>query len=139
MPISVAILQDPRTAYCLLVTALIGLCHAAYLRNTLVITFTGTASALLALLAYLHNPPHPSAVLCVGLGFALMNAEFLLPTFGLAGICALAATAYGSWLLLEPSASIELPLAARALLAGAGTLLLFLTVGRVLRRYTLAR
>ena len=139
MPISVAILLDPRAAYCLLVIALMGLCHAAYLRGTLVIAFTGTTSALLALLAYLHNPPRPGAVLGIGVGFALMNAEFLLPTFGLAAVVALAATFCGSWLLLEPSPGISLPAAARALLGGAGTLLLFLAVGRVLRRYTLAR
>ncbi len=126
MPLSIAVLEQPSVAYGLLVVAAAGLLRFAYMPSALLAGFTGTAAALLALLAYLASPPPASAVLLLALAIALLNAELLFATFGCAGAAGLAAAYYGSWQLLAAHGAV--PPLVRGCGAALGTCALLATV-----------
>jgi membrane-bound serine protease (ClpP class) len=138
MPLAVAGLDQPLLAYYLLVGALAALVYATYVPHAFVVRFTAIAAALLTLLAYLHQPPSPLGFVLLLLGVALLNLEFLLPTFGAAGSGGIAATVVGSWWLLEPATrALSRPGYWRLAVAASGTLLLLAAVLRGVRRRTL--
>jgi membrane-bound ClpP family serine protease len=137
MPFAVAVLGHPGVAYCLAVTALAGLVYASVARAAFVPGFTGVAATLLAFLAYLHEPPSVLALAGLAAGVALMNLEFLLPTFGCAGVSGIATALWASWRLLEPCASVNLPWSLRMAFAIGGTGLLLGAIGRAWRLRTL--
>jgi membrane-bound serine protease (ClpP class) len=140
MPIEIAALCQPASTYGLLICAIVGILHASYVRGAFVVGFAGLAAALLALLAALHHPPSVTGLALFGVGVMLLNAEFLLPTYGCAGAVGIGVVAMGSWLLLEPAgATPPLAAAARMVLALGGTATLLAAIGYTVRRHTLAR
>jgi membrane-bound serine protease (ClpP class) len=137
MPLAVAALSHPAAGYCLVVIAIAGLVYARGARAAFVPGFAGVAAALLAVLAYLHEPPSAAGLLALAVGVALMNVEFVLPTFGCAGAGGVATALWGSWRLLEHCAPVEIPLSWRIALTLGGTGLLLAAVGRAWRLRTL--
>jgi membrane-bound serine protease (ClpP class) len=138
MPFAVALLCHPAGAYVALVTAIAGLLYAVATRSFLP-GFTAVSAALLTLLAFLAVPPNVLGLLLLGLGVGLLHVEFLLPTFGAAGVLGLGVTAWASSQLLAPSAATALTDPSRSVVAVAGTLVLFAVVARTMRLWTLPR
>jgi membrane-bound serine protease (ClpP class) len=140
MPLAIAVVVPPAAAYAWLVASIAGLLYAAYAPRTVVIGLAGGAAGVLALLGYLHVPPDGLGLALLGLGVLLLNAEFLLPTFGAAVVAGLVATTLGSWRLLGALPPVApLPFAARCTLALAGPVVLLVVTARSVRRYTLPR
>ena len=137
MPFAIAALDQPASRYCLVVIAMAASVYAGGARAAFVPSFAGLAAALLAMLAYLNEPLSTAGLALLALGVALMNAEFLLPTFGCAGASGIAATLAGSWRLLESHATEATPWPWRVALAFLGTGLLLVAVGRAWRLRTL--
>jgi membrane-bound serine protease (ClpP class) len=138
MPFAVALLCHPAGAYAVLITAVAGLVYASTTR-TFVPAFTGVSATLLTVLAYLQIPPNSLGLLLLGLGVALLHAEFLLPTFGLAGVLGVGVTAWASTLLLAPSAAPAMTGPLALFVALAGTLVLVVIVARTMRLRALPR
>lgn len=137
MPFAIAALDQPASAYCLVVIAMAALVYAGGARTAFVPGFAGLAAALLAVLAYLNEPLSTAGLVLLALGVALMNVEFLLPTFGCAGAGGIAVALGGSWRLLEPHGTAPTALPWRIALAIVGTGLLLAAVGRAWRLRTL--
>ena len=137
MPFAVAALSQPASAYCLLVIGVAGLAYAGVARAAFVPGFAGVAASLLAVLAYWYEPPSVVGLVALVLAAALMNVEFLLPTFGCAGASGIVAGVWGTWRLLEHPTMLLTPLPWRIALAGGGTALLFAAIGSAWRRRTL--
>jgi membrane-bound serine protease (ClpP class) len=138
MPFAVALLCHPAGAYAVLITAIAGLLYASVTR-TFLPAFTGVSAALLTLLAYLQVPPHALGLLLLGAGILLLHTEFLLPTFGLAGLLGVGVTGWASTLLLAPSAATAMTGPLRLVVACAGTLVFLAVVARTMRLRTLPR
>jgi membrane-bound serine protease (ClpP class) len=138
MPFAVALLCHPAGAYACLVTALAGLVYACHTRR-FVPAFTAASAAALTTLAFLQVTPDAGGVALVALGVALLQAEFVLPTYGAALVTGCAAGIAGSWRLLAAAAETTpaLPAAVRLALAIAGTLTLLAAVLRSFRLRTL--
>jgi membrane-bound ClpP family serine protease len=136
VPLAVALLAHPAGAYVALVAAIAGLFYGAHVRR-FVPLFAGVCAGVLALLGFLHVPPHGAALPLIAVGVALLTAEFRFGSVGAAGALGLAGAFAGSWLLLAPPAIEPLPPPWRALLALAGTLALALAVLAGWRRATL--
>jgi membrane-bound serine protease (ClpP class) len=124
MPFAVALLCHPAGAYGCVVAALAALVYAWHTRS-FVPAFAAAAAALLGALAFLQVPRDPAGVLLLAVGVALLQGEFLLPTYGAALLAGFAASVSGSWLLLAaaPHAALAAPLRAAIALVGALTLL----------------
>lgn len=139
MPFAVALLCHPAGAYGCLVTALGAFVYACHTRR-FVPAFTATSAALLSALAFLQVPPDAAGLLLLVLGVALLQLEFLAPTYGAALLTGLTLSASGSWRLLAaaPGAAVALPAALRIAVAVAGTLALLAAVVRGFRLRTLA-
>jgi membrane-bound serine protease (ClpP class) len=84
------------------------------------------------LLAFLQVPPSAAGLAWLVGGVALLHAEFVVPTFGVAGVLGLAAAAWGSGSLLASLA--PLPRGVAALLAA---VVLLAAVARTMRLRTL--
>ncbi len=139
MPFAIAVVSPPVGAYAWLVIAIGGLLYATYVPR-FVIAFASATAGAFAALGYLHVPPDAVGLLMVALGVFLLNLEFLRPTFGVAAMAGLAATAVGSWRLLgvaPPLAPLPAPL--RIVCAVVGALALLVVTERAVRRYTLPR
>ena len=138
MPFAVALLCHPAGAYACLVVALAAFIYAWHTRR-FVPAFTAASAALLTTLSFLHVPPDTVALLLLAIGVVLLQAEFLLTTYGAALLLGLAASIVGSWQLLAtaPGASGTLAPALRIALALTGTLTLAAAVLRGLRQRTL--
>jgi len=134
MPFPIALLAHPAGAYGFLVIAVAGIFYGA-LARAFVPAFTGVAAALLTALAFLHAVPNGLGLGLLAVGLLLVTAEFLLPTYGAAGLTGFVATVGGSWLLLG---NLE-PLSVRLLLALVGASGLAIVVARTMRRCTLPR
>jgi membrane-bound serine protease (ClpP class) len=132
MPFTVALVVQPAGTFTLLVGALAGLLYFGYVRSAVVPGLAGVAAALLAALGYAQVPPPIVGLVAVAGGIILMNVEFVLPTFGCAGVAGVAAFASGAWWLLDPA-----PALVRVALGLAGAGLLLTTIGAALRRITL--
>src|SRR5262245_31753787 len=84
MPLAVALLCHPVGTLTALVAAIVLALYAAQSQRFLP-TFAAVSAALLTLLAFLQVPPNAAGLAWLLLGVALLHAEFLWPTFGLAG------------------------------------------------------
>jgi membrane-bound ClpP family serine protease len=131
VPFAVALLCHPLGTFAALVAAITATLFAAQSRRFLP-SFTAVSAALLTLLAFLQVPPSAAGLACLCLGVVLLHAEFLWPTFGIAGLLGVTITAWGSWCLL--AALAPLPRSGVALL---GALLLLAAVARTMRLRTL--
>jgi membrane-bound ClpP family serine protease len=120
-------------AFVSLVAAIVAALYAAQ-SHRFVPTFTAVAAGLLTLLAFLQVQPSIAGLAWLCAGIALLHAEFLWPTFGLAGLAGVGATAWGSSLLL--AAVAPLPRGGVALL---GAVTLLGAVARTMRLRTLPR
>jgi membrane-bound ClpP family serine protease len=138
MPFAVALLHHPAGVYAFLVAAIVASLYAA-LKPAFVPTFAVVAAGLLALLGLVAVPPDYAALLLLGIGVALLHAEFLVPTSGAAGTLGLAVTAWASTLLLAPSGWPEPDGPTRVAAAIAGTLVLFGAVTHTMRLRTLPK
>jgi membrane-bound ClpP family serine protease len=138
MPFPVALLHHPTGVYAFLVTAIVASFYAA-LRPAFVPTFTGIAAGVLTLLGFVATPPDYAALSLLGIGIALLHAEFMIPTSGAAGTLGLAATAGASMILLTPSGWPEACVAMRVAAALSGTLVLFGAVAHTMRLRTLPK
>jgi membrane-bound ClpP family serine protease len=133
MPFAVVVLCHPVGAFVSLLTAIVAALYAAQSRRFLP-AFTAISAGLLTLLAFAQIQPNVAGLAWLCVGVALLHAEFLWPTFGLAGIAGIGATAWGSSLLL--AALAPLPRGAVALL---GAVTLLGGVARTMRLRTLPR
>ncbi len=137
MPLAVALLCHPAGAYGFLVVTLAAFVYACHTR-TFVPSFTAALAGALTPLAFLQVPPALCGLLLLGLGGAVLQGEFQLPTYGAALLAGLATSVWGSWLLLgPPGATPPLTPAARLAIALTGTALLLATVLRAFRLRTL--
>lgn len=139
MPLPIVLLHHPAVGYGLLVVAIAGLVYGGLTRRVVSLV-VGSAAALLAAFVSLSTPPNAASLLLVAAGIVLLNIEFRLPTFGIAGLLGCCATFTGSLLMLAPSSTFTtvrgLPTLA---LATAGTIVLSLAVYAAQRRLTLPR
>jgi membrane-bound ClpP family serine protease len=131
MPFAVALLCHPVGAFAALVAAIVATLYAVQ-SHRFVPSFTAVSAALLTLLAFLQVPPSVAGLAWLGIGMALLHAEFLWPTFGAAGLLGIGATAWSSWTLLA-----ALPPAPRAAMALLGASVLLAAVARTMRLRTL--
>ena len=131
MPFAVALLCHPIGTFAALVAAIVATLYAAQSHRLLPV-FTAVSAALLTLLAFLQVPPSIGGLAWLGVGVALLHAEFWWPTFGVAGLLGVGTTAWGSWALL--AALAPAPRGALALFAAA---LLLAAVARTMRLRTL--
>jgi len=131
MPFAVTLLCHPAGTFAALVAALVATLYAAQSHRFLP-TFTAVSAALLTLLAFSQVPPSVAGLASLGIGVALLHAEFLWPTFGAAGLLGVGATAWGSWALLA-----SLALVPRGALALLGAAVLIAAIARTMRLRTL--
>jgi len=131
MPLAVVLLCHPVGTLTALVAAIVFALYAAQSHRFLP-AFAAASAALLTLLAFLQVPPSTAGLAWLVVGVALLHAEFLWPTFGLAGALGIGAAAWGSCLLLAALAPV--PRGAVALFAA---LLLLAAVARTMRLRTL--
>jgi hypothetical protein len=131
MPLAVALLCHPIGTFTALLAAIVAALYAAQSRRFLP-AFTAVSAALLALLAFLQVPPSAAGLTWLFVGVALLHAEFLCPTFGVAGMLGFGSAAWGSCLLLA-----QLSPLARGAAALLGALLLLAAVARTMRLRTL--
>jgi membrane-bound ClpP family serine protease len=140
LPWPVALLDHPAGAYAALVVAVAALVHAYHTRAFLP-AFVGVSAGALTALAFLHREPDTMGLAALALGVALLHAEFLWSTYGLAALFGLACSALGSWRLLAPVVTgwPALPTSLRVAAALLGSSLLFAAVLRGMRVRTLPR
>jgi membrane-bound ClpP family serine protease len=131
MPLAVILLCHPVGTLTALVAAIVATLYAAQSRR-FVPAFTAVSAALLTLLAFLQVPPSSAGLAWLGVGIALLHAEFLWPTFGLAGVLGFGAAAWGSGLLLAALAPVS-----RGAVALLAALMLLGAVARTMRLRTL--
>lgn len=140
MPFAVALLANPAGAYACVVLTLAAFVYACHTRE-FVPLFAAVSAALLTGLAFAHAAPSATGLALLVAGLALLQAEFLLPTYGSALLTGLVASGAGSWLLLgaTPVAGGTLAGPVRIALAALGTALLLAAVLRGFRLRTLPR
>ena len=140
MPLPVALLAHPAGAYGALVVTIAALVHAYHTR-AFVPAFTAVSASALTALAFLHRAPDATGLVALALGVALLHAEFLWSTYGLAAVLGLGACTTGSWQLLasEGAPWPALPTPLRIAVALLGSLLLLVAVLRGMRVRTLPR
>jgi membrane-bound ClpP family serine protease len=131
MPFAVALLCHPIGTFAALVAAIVATLYAAQSHRFLP-AFTAASAALLTLLAFLQVPPSVAGLAWLAAGVALLHAEFLCPTFGVAGLLGIGTAAWGSCLLL--AALTPLP---RGAVAVVGSLMLLAAVAHTMRLRTL--
>lgn len=131
MPLAVALLCHPVGTFAALLAAVVAGLYAMQSRRFLP-AFTSASAAALTLLAFLQIPPSGAGLAWLALAVALLHAEFLWPSYGIAGLAGVGSAAWGSWLLLA-----ALDPAARGATAALGTLVLLAAVARTMRLRTL--
>jgi membrane-bound ClpP family serine protease len=131
MPFAVALLCHPLGALASLVAAIAAVLYAAQSRR-FVPVFTAVSASLLTLLAFLQVRPSASGLTALCAGVAVLHLEFLWPTFGVAAILGIAATACGSYLLLAALDPVT-----RCAAAFVSTLAVLAAVTRTMRLRTL--
>ena len=131
MAVAVALLGHPAGGYTSLLIAVVAGLYAAQGRRFMPALVCGLA-ALLTVLAFLETPPSWAGLAWLVAGVALLHAEFLWPTFGVAGLLGVTGAAWGSGILLS-----ALGLPARSAVALLGAAALLAAVGRTMRLRTL--
>ena len=131
MPFAVALLCHPLGAFAALVAAIVATLFAAQSHRFLP-SFTAVSASLLTLLAFVQVPPSTVGLAWLFVGVVLLHAEFLWPTFGVAGLLGVGTAAWGSCWLLAPLEPVS-----RGAVALLGALMLLVTVARTMRQRTL--
>jgi len=132
------VITNPTVAYGLMLIGIYGLLLEGYNPGAVLPGVVGAISLLLALFAFQILSVNYAGLALVGLGIALIIAEFFLPTFGSLGLGGLVAFVAGSIILLDtdvPGLNIAMPLIA-GIAVGGGLILLGLVyvASRSLRR-----
>jgi membrane-bound ClpP family serine protease len=133
MPAAISLLLHPLATYAVLLLAVIAALYAAQSRAFAAV-FTCLAATLAVLIAFAQAPPSSAGLAWIAVAIALLHAEFLWPSFGVAAALGIGSGAWGSWLLLA-----ALETAARMGAALAGALLLLAAVARTMRLRTLPK
>ena len=133
MPFAVALLCHPLGTFAALVAAIAATLYAAQSHRFLP-AFPAVSAVLLTALAFLQVPPSAAGLAWLFVGVVLLHAEFMWPTFGLAGALGFGAATWGSSLLLAQLAPVF-----RGAVALLGALLLLAAVARTMRLRTLPR
>jgi membrane-bound ClpP family serine protease len=131
MAVAVALLSHPAGSYLSLLVAVIAGLYAAQSRR-FVPAVMCVSTASLTLLGFHMVPPTLAGLVWLAAGIALLHAEFLWPTFGVAGLLGVGSAVWGSSILLS---TLVLPARGAVALLGAATLLV--AVGRTMRLRTL--
>ena len=131
MPFAVALLCHPLGTLTALVAAIVFALYASQSRRLLP-AFTAVSAGLLTLLAFLQVPPSAAGLAWLLVGVVLLHAEFLWPTFGVAGVLGFGSVAWGSCLLLAGLAP-----ASRGAVALLAAIVLLAAVARTMRLRTL--
>ena len=93
MAVAVALLGHPAGGYTSLLIAVVAGLYAAQGRRLMPALICGLA-ALLTVLAFLETPPSWAGLAWLVAGVALLHAEFLWPTFGVAGLLGVTGAAW---------------------------------------------
>jgi membrane-bound ClpP family serine protease len=133
MSLAVALLCHPAGTFTALVATIVAGLYAAQSRRFLP-AFCAVSAALLTLLAFLQMPPSAAALVSLAAAVVLLHAEFLWPTFGVAGVLGVGSAAWGSWLMLAALEPVT-----RGTIAPLGALVLLAAVARTMRLRTLPR
>lgn len=115
------VLTNPTVAYGLLLIGIYGLLLEGYNPGAIVPGVVGAISLLLALFAFQILSVNYAGLALVGLGIAMIIAEFFLPSFGALGLGGLVAFVVGSIILLDtdvPGLDIATPMIAAIATAG---------------------
>jgi len=131
MSFAVALLCHPIGTLTALVVGIVSALYAAQSRRFLP-AFTAVAAGLLTILAFLQVPPNAAGLVCLGVGVALLHAEFFWPSFGIAGVLGLGTAALGSFALLAALAPVP-----RGVIALLAAFMLLAAVARTMRLRTL--
>ncbi|MCB1624253.1 MAG: nodulation protein NfeD, partial [Pseudomonadales bacterium] len=133
-----SVITNPSIAYGLLLIGLYGLLLEGYNPGTLVPGVVGAISLILALYALQILDVNWAGLALMGLGAAMIIAEFFVPSFGSLGLGGLVAFVVGSIILLDtdvPGLDIAWPLiAAIATAGGIGVAGIAWLAGRSMRR-----
>jgi membrane-bound serine protease (ClpP class) len=116
-----SVLTNPTIAYGLLLIGIYGLLLEGYNPGAVVPGVVGAISLLLALFAFQVLSVNYAGLALVGLGIAMIIAEFFLQSFGALGVGGLVAFVVGSIILLDtdvPGFNIATPLIAAVATAG---------------------
>ena len=108
-----SVLTNPTVAYGLLLIGIYGLLLEGYNPGAIVPGVVGAISLLLALFAFQVLSVNYAGLALVGLGIAMIVAEFFLQSFGALGLGGLIAFVVGSIILLDtdvPGFNIAMPL-----------------------------
>jgi membrane-bound serine protease (ClpP class) len=133
-----SVLTNPTIAYGLLLIGIYGLLLEGYNPGAVVPGVVGAISLLLALFAFQVLSVNYAGLALVGLGIAMIIAEFFLQSFGALGLGGLIAFVVGSIILLDtdvPGFNIAMPLIAAVATAGGLLMLAIVWLGsRAVRR-----
>nr|PZN77881.1 MAG: serine protease [Pseudomonadota bacterium] len=110
-----SVITNPTIAYGLLLIGLYGLLLEGYNPGAIVPGVVGAISLLLALFAFQILSVNYAGLALLGLGIAMIIAEFFVPSFGALGLGGLVAFVVGSIILLDtdvPGFDVAVPLIA---------------------------
>ena len=108
-----SVITNPTIAYGLLLIGIYGLLLEGYNPGAIVPGVVGSIALLLALFAFQILSVNYAGLALVGLGIAMIIAEFFVPSFGALGLGGLVAFVVGSIILLDtdvPGMNIGLPI-----------------------------
>src|SRR6185295_8972378 len=129
-----SVLTNPTIAYGLLLIGIYGLLFEGYNPGAVLPGVVGAIALITALFAFQILSVNYAGLALIGLGVAMIIAEFFVPSFGSLGLGGLVAFVVGSIILLDadtPGLNIARPVIGGVATVGAG---LMLTLGYVARR-----
>jgi membrane-bound serine protease (ClpP class) len=129
-----SVITNPTIAYGLLLIGIYGLMFEGYNPGAVLPGVVGAIALITALFAFQILSVNYAGLALIGLGVAMIIAEFFVPSFGSLGLGGLVAFVVGSIILLDadtPGLNIARPLIGGVATVGAG---LMLTLGYVARR-----
>lgn len=133
-----AVITEPMIAYGLLLIGLWGLIFEGFHPGGVLPGVVGVVALLVALFAFQLLPTDFAGLALIGVGSAMMAAEFFIPTYGSLGIGGLIAFVIGSVVLFDsgaPGMSISRALIGAIATVGGGVILGIVYLGtRALRR-----
>ena len=129
-----SVITNPTIAYGLLLIGIYGLMFEGYNPGAVLPGVVGAIALITALFAFQILSVNYAGLALIGLGVAMIVAEFFVPSFGSLGLGGLVAFVVGSIILLDadtPGLNIARPVIGGVATVGAG---LMLTLGYVARR-----
>jgi membrane-bound serine protease (ClpP class) len=129
-----SVITNPTIAYGLLLIGIYGLMFEGYNPGAVLPGVVGAIALITALFAFQILSVNYAGLALIGLGVAMIIAEFFVPSFGSLGLGGLVAFVVGSIILLDsdtPGLNIARPVIGGVATVGAG---LMLTLGYVARR-----